>query len=70
MRLAHCKERRPAVINNELAASLVEIAHCYRNTGRAIPSHLLADLHDVARTDTIAVRLRSDAQRLLTWESA
>lgn len=52
-------------MTNELAASLVEIAYQYRNADRAIPSHLLADLHDVARADSIAIRLRSDARRLL-----
>jgi hypothetical protein len=53
------------MITNELAASLVEIAYTYRNAGRAIPSHLEADLHDVARADGISPRLRSDARRLL-----
>jgi hypothetical protein len=56
-------------MDNELASSLIEIAWTYRHAQKPIPPHLIADLHDVARADTIATRLRSDAQRLLRGAS-
>lgn len=52
-------------MNNELASTLIEVAYAHVHAGRALPDHLIADLQDVARTDSIAHRLRNDASRLL-----
>lgn len=57
-------------VTNELARTIVEIAYAYQSADKAIPDHVLADLHDVARADTIAPRLRSDARRLLRLGAA
>lgn len=53
-------------MNNELAASLIEISYVYRNAGKTIPDHLVAELQVIAGADSIAYRLRNDAARLLS----
>lgn len=54
-----------AAVSNELAATILSIASSYRAAQRPLPDHLIADLMDVAKADTIAHRLRVDASRLL-----
>ena len=52
-------------MTNESTAALIAIANEYRQTGRPLPPHVIADLMDAANCDSIALTLRNQAWRLM-----
>lgn len=52
-------------MDNESTALLIEMAWMHIKSGRDIPDHIRADLQDAIRCDSIAVRLRNQAERVL-----